>query len=35
MKQQIYQLIQEDIIKKIKNNTLKAGDKLPTENVEN
>jgi len=31
MKQQIYQLIQEDIIKKIKNNTLKPGDKLPTE----
>lgn len=31
MKQQIYQVIQEDIIKKIKNSTLKPGDKLPTE----
>lgn len=31
MKQQIYQVIQEDIIKKIRNNTLKPGDKLPTE----
>lgn len=31
MKQQIYQVIQEDIIKKIKSNTLKPGDKLPTE----
>ncbi|MBC3889365.1 GntR family transcriptional regulator [Acetobacterium paludosum] len=31
MKQQIYQVIQEDIIKKIRNNTLRPGDKLPTE----
>lgn len=31
MKQQIYQVIQEDIIKKIKSNALKPGDKLPTE----
>lgn len=31
MKQQIYQVIQEDIIKKIKSSTLKPGDKLPTE----
>jgi len=31
MKQQIYQVIQEDVIKKIKSNTLKPGDKLPTE----
>nr|WP_320024306.1 GntR family transcriptional regulator [uncultured Acetobacterium sp.] len=31
MKQQIYQLIQEDIIKKIKSGALHPGDKLPTE----
>jgi len=31
MKQQIYLVIQEDIIKKIKSSTLKPGAKLPTE----
>lgn len=31
MKQQIYQLIQEDVIKKIKSGVLHPGDKLPTE----
>jgi hypothetical protein len=31
MKQQIYQLIQDDVIKKIKSGVLRPGDKLPTE----